>query len=182
MCIVVTPPASASSNCGSCGQMACSDETSAGFGLVISLPSCSDSIPRAAQTPRCECVSMTPGVTHLPDASITTASEGAVTVAPTAATLPFCNRISPRSLAGPAAVRIVALRITVVRAVPGLYVDPYGLAGACWPAATAVDARMTATRIARMTRRIIQAQEQAAGGRQEAGGRRRQEGAGGGSR
>ena len=48
ICIVVTPPASASSNCGSCGQMACSDETSAVFGLVISLPSCSDSMPGAA--------------------------------------------------------------------------------------------------------------------------------------
>ena len=58
---------------------------------------------------------MTPGVTHLPLASITTASAGASTVWPTAATLPFCSRIDPRSIAGPAAVRIVALRMTVAR-------------------------------------------------------------------
>jgi hypothetical protein len=37
--MAVTPPASASSNCGSCGQIECSAHTSAVFGLVISLPS-----------------------------------------------------------------------------------------------------------------------------------------------
>ena len=46
--IVVTPPARARSNCGSCGQIACSAETSAVFGFVSSLPSCSDSMPGAA--------------------------------------------------------------------------------------------------------------------------------------
>ena len=66
ICIVVTPPASASSNCGSCGQIECSAQTSAVSGLVISLPSCSDSMPAPEYTPRCECVSMMPGVTHLP--------------------------------------------------------------------------------------------------------------------
>ena len=60
-----------------------------------------------------------PGVTHLPVASMTAASAGALTVAPTAATLPFCSRIEPRSMTGPAAVRIVALRMTVVRAASG---------------------------------------------------------------
>src|SRR5205085_12557523 len=48
ICIVVTPPASERSNCGSCGQSECSAETSAVLGLVISLPSCSDSTPGAA--------------------------------------------------------------------------------------------------------------------------------------
>src|SRR3954471_18682644 len=66
---------------------------------------------------------MMPGVTHLPLASITTASAGALTVCPTAATLPSWRRIAPRSITGPAAVRMVALRITVVRDGSGLYVD-----------------------------------------------------------
>ena len=48
ICMVVTPPASARSNCGSCGQIECSADTSAVFGLVISLPSCCDSMPGAA--------------------------------------------------------------------------------------------------------------------------------------
>ena len=55
-------------------------------------------MPGAAYTPRCECVSMTPGVIHLPLASMTSASAGAVTVCPTAAILPFCSRIDPRSI------------------------------------------------------------------------------------
>ena len=58
---------------------------------------------------------MMPGVTHLPAASIEIASAGALTVWPTAVTRPSCSRIAPRSIAGPAAVRIVALRMTVVR-------------------------------------------------------------------
>ena len=41
------------------------------------------------------------------------ASAGAMTSARRRATLPFCSRIAPRSIAGPAAVRIVALRMTV---------------------------------------------------------------------
>ena len=60
------------------------------------MPSCSDSMPGAAYTPRWECVSMTPGVTHFPFASITTASAGALTVCPTAAILPFCRSSDPR--------------------------------------------------------------------------------------
>ena len=59
-------------------------------------------------------MSITPGVTHLPVASMTVASAGAFTVWPTAATLPFWSRSDPRSIAGPAAVRIVALRMSVV--------------------------------------------------------------------
>src|SRR3954447_7794229 len=125
ICMVVTPPASDRSNWGCCGQMECSADTSAVFGLVTSLPSCSDSIPGAAYTPRCECVSMIPGVTHFAVASITTASAGAFTVCPTAATLPSRSRIDPCSIGGPAAVRIVASRISVVRDGNGLYVDAY---------------------------------------------------------
>ena len=39
MCSVVTPPASASPNCGSCGHTECSTHTFAVFGPDISLPS-----------------------------------------------------------------------------------------------------------------------------------------------
>jgi hypothetical protein len=57
-----------------------------------------------------------PGVTYFPPPSITTASAGAFTVAPTAATFPFCSKIAPFLMSGPAAVRMLTLRMTVVRA------------------------------------------------------------------
>ena len=40
---------------------------------------------------------------------------GAFTVAPTAAIFPFCIRIAPFLISGPAAVRMLTLRMTVVR-------------------------------------------------------------------
>src|SRR5688572_716632 len=69
---------------------------------------------------------MMPGVTHLPLASITWAPAGAFTVAPTALILPFSSRTAPLAITGPAAVRIVALRMTVGRDGNGWYVDAYG--------------------------------------------------------
>ena len=39
ICMVVTPPASARENCGSCGQTECSAQTLAVLGEVDSLPS-----------------------------------------------------------------------------------------------------------------------------------------------
>src|SRR5205085_11797664 len=95
--IVVTPPAMASGICGSCGQNECSAQTSAVTGCVASLPSDSANVPGAAYTPRCECTSITPGVTHLPVPSTTTASAGACTCAPvpTDTIRPSRNRIDP---------------------------------------------------------------------------------------
>src|SRR5713226_2258111 len=58
---------------------------------------------------------MMPGVTYLPAASITSASAGALTVAPTCATAPSSRRIAPPRMSGPAAVRMFALRITTGR-------------------------------------------------------------------
>ena len=58
---------------------------------------------------------MTPGVTQRPAASTTTASAGAARSRPTAATLPSRSSTDPPSIAGPAAVRTVALRIKVGR-------------------------------------------------------------------
>ena len=58
---------------------------------------------------------MIPGVTYLPAPSITSASAGELTVAPTAAIFPFWSRIAPFRIRGPAAVRMLTLRITVVR-------------------------------------------------------------------
>src|SRR5690348_8583542 len=58
-------------------------------------------------------MSMIPGVTNLPVPSMTTASAGASTDAPTAAIFPSRSRIAPLWTAGPAAVRIVTLRMTV---------------------------------------------------------------------
>src|SRR5687767_537387 len=63
-----------------------------------------------------------PGVMYFPAPSITTASAGASTVAPTAAIFPFCMRIAPFLISGPAAVRMLTLRISVVRDGNGAYV------------------------------------------------------------
>src|SRR5213080_3269989 len=93
--IVVTPPAIASGICGTCGQNECSAQTSAVTGRVASLPSDSANVPGAAYTPICECVSITPGVTHLPVPSTTVASLGASTFVPTATIRPLRNRIEP---------------------------------------------------------------------------------------
>ena len=69
-------------------------------------------------------MSMMPGVTYFPCASIvTTKSAGVATFAPTATILPPRSRIEPLRIAGPAAVRIVALRISVARDGNGAYVD-----------------------------------------------------------
>src|SRR5919109_1280499 len=65
---------------------------------------------------------MRPGVTNLPLPSITTASDGASTELPTATIFPSRIRIEPFSTRGPAAVRIVALRMTVGREGNGVYV------------------------------------------------------------
>src|ERR1043166_3857666 len=76
----------------------------------------------------CECTSMIPGVTYLPVPSITTASAGAVIDVPTAAIFPLRNSTEPFAIEGPAAVMIVALRISVVRLGNGLYVLGKGFA------------------------------------------------------
>jgi hypothetical protein len=60
-------------------------------------------------------VSISPGVTYLPAPSSTTASAGASTDWPTAAIFPSRRRIAPSRIVGPAAVRMVTLRITVGR-------------------------------------------------------------------
>src|SRR5438105_6399551 len=70
----------------------------------------------------CECVSMMPGVRNFPVPSMTTASAGALTLAPTWVILPFVSTTAPFRIVGPAAVRIVTLRMTVVRAANGRYV------------------------------------------------------------
>lgn len=57
-----------------------------------------------------------------------TASGGASTDAPTATIFPLRSRIDASCIAGPAAVRIVAPRMTVVRDVNGVYVLGKGFA------------------------------------------------------
>src|SRR5882762_1994431 len=94
-CMVVTPPASTRGNCGSCGQTECSAHTLAVTGLVASFPSLFASTPGAGYTPTCECTSMMPGVTYLPVPSITKASAGAFTDAPTATILPSRSNTEP---------------------------------------------------------------------------------------
>src|SRR4051812_41795358 len=116
-CSVVTPPARLRGNWGSCGHTECSTQTWAVTGFVASLTSSSwaPRLPGTPPAPMCECVSMTPGVTYLPVPSMTTASAGASTVAPTATIFPSRTTRAPWGMRGPAAVRIVALRITVGR-------------------------------------------------------------------
>ena len=69
-----------------------------------------------------------PGVTYFPVPSMTTASAGAFTVAPTETTFPSCMRIVPFRMSGPAAVKMFTLRITVGRDGYGVYVLGNGLA------------------------------------------------------
>src|ERR1700716_886229 len=74
-------------------------------------------------------MSMIPGVTYLPRPSIVrTASAGAAMFAPTATILPLRIRIDPLRIAGPAAVKIVAFRISVACDGNRTYVDGYGSA------------------------------------------------------
>src|SRR5687767_4189208 len=70
----------------------------------------------------CEWLSMRPGVTNFPEPSITMASAGASTVAPTPAIFPSRKRIAPFTTRGPTAVNIVTFRITVGRDGSGVYV------------------------------------------------------------
>src|SRR5215218_7193470 len=65
---------------------------------------------------------MMPGVTYLPVPSSTMASVGAVTLVPTSAILPSRRSRLPPRMVGPAAVRIVTLRINVGRDANGRYV------------------------------------------------------------
>src|ERR1051325_10582524 len=76
----------------------------------------------------CECTSIIPGVTYFPDPSITNASAGAATAVPTAIIFPSRSNTEPFVIVGPAAVMIVALRISVVRRGKGLYVLGNGFA------------------------------------------------------
>src|SRR5687767_4859521 len=122
ICAVVIPPARARGNCGSCGHTECSAHTFAVTGLVASFPSLFACTPGAAYTPMCECVSTIPGVTNLPAPSITIASAGASTDAPTAAILPSRSRIAPFTMRGPTAVQMVTFRMTVARDGNGVYV------------------------------------------------------------
>src|SRR5690349_16113685 len=63
-----------------------------------------------------------PGVSHLPCPSITTASDGASTLAPTLTIFPSRMSSAPLRMTGPAAVRMLTLRTTVVREGKGRYV------------------------------------------------------------
>ena len=109
---------------------------------------------------------MMPGVTHRPLASTTTASAGAGTVWPTATILPSLSRTDPRSMIGPAAVRIVALRMSVGRDGSRAYVDGYASwtiapcapgadAGCCARTAGGTAARAMARAVAAVKRRRI---------------------------
>ena len=60
-------------------------------------------------------MSMTPGVTNLPVPSTTSASGGAVTLAPTAAILPSRSRMLPVDVPALVAVMIVAFRMNTGR-------------------------------------------------------------------
>src|SRR5690606_30382610 len=88
ICSEVTPPASAAAKPGSCGQTECSAQTLAVTGEVASLPSLCARTPGLGYTPRCECTSMMPGVTHLPVASTRVAPAGSSSPAPTATMRP----------------------------------------------------------------------------------------------
>jgi len=108
ICREVTPPASAAWKPGSCGQIECSAQTCAVLGEVASLPSLCALAPGLGYTPRCEWMSMMPGVTHLPVASTRTASAGTSRLVPTATILPSRNSTSAPSRRVPVPVSTVA--------------------------------------------------------------------------
>ena len=107
ICSVVTPPASAVTNPGSCGHTLCSAQTSAVLGAVASLPSECEGVPGDGYTPRCECTSMTPGVIQRPLAS-TIVAPSALRPLPTAWILPSLIRTSALSRRSPVPVSTVA--------------------------------------------------------------------------
>src|SRR5687768_16246595 len=113
ICMLVTPPSSAASNPGSCGQIACSAQAWGVTGSTISLPSLCALTPGLGYTPRWECTSINPGVTQRPFASITVAPAGAVSCVPTPAILPSTMSTSPLSMRVPVPVSTVAPRISV---------------------------------------------------------------------
>ena len=108
ICRLVTPPASAASKPGSCGQIECSAQTLGVTGEVASLPSLCAFMPGLGYTPRCEWMSMMPGVTHLPRASTRIASAGASRLLPIATILPSRINTSASSSRVPVPVRTVA--------------------------------------------------------------------------
>jgi hypothetical protein len=81
-------------------------------GSVFSLPSLRLGVPGAAYTPMWLWVSMSPGVTNLPVPSTTVVPGGTVVSRPTATTLPFAKRMDAPVSSVPAAVRMVALRMS----------------------------------------------------------------------
>jgi hypothetical protein len=87
--IVVTPPASCQYSVGMSWRMTSVMRTSAVIELVPSL---------IASAPACECSSMIPGITYLPEASITCAPAGTATSGPTAAIFPSRITIVPRGI------------------------------------------------------------------------------------
>ena len=111
-CSEVMPPASAAAKPGSCGQTECSAHTFGVTGAVISLPSLCALTPGLGYTPRCECTSMMPGVTHLPVPSTRVASAGACSAVPTATILPSRSSTSASSRRWPVPVSTVACWIS----------------------------------------------------------------------
>ena len=117
--IEVTPPSSAVSKPGSTGQIECSAQTLAVTGEVASLPSSMPETPGLGYTPRCEWMSMMPGVSVLPFASTTRAPSGGVRPVPMAAIFPPVTSTSVFSRRSPVPVSTVAPRIRTGAAVAG---------------------------------------------------------------
>ena len=107
ICKDVIPPARAVTKPGSCGQTLCSAHTSAVLGAVASFPSEWALTLGAGYTPRCECTSITPGVIHIPFASITIISS-ATKFGPIASIFPSLRIISVFSKRSPLPVSTVA--------------------------------------------------------------------------
>ncbi len=109
----VTPPATARSMVGSCGQNASAVSTSGVLGALASLPSSVPTVSIIGYTPMCECVSMRPGVTNLPAPSITIDPVGAGrSPSATTAILPLSRMMVPPTIVLPVPSMSVAPWIT----------------------------------------------------------------------
>jgi len=104
------------------------------IGAVASLPSALAATPGDEYTPMCEWVSINPGVTNLPVASITFAPLGTLVRAlPTYVMAPPSSTRVPWSMRLPVAVRMVALLMTItcawsflVAALSGVFAGRFG--------------------------------------------------------
>ena len=138
---VVTPSARAFRNCPLSGPEPSGwmESMTRSWGVTGSLISLSSVTPPDGPRPRCECESMSPGVTTQPAASMTRAPSGTITSAPTSRIFPFAMSTVPLAISPLVTVRMRAFVIATTswapRLQPGLAGSRHGASGRGGPRA-----------------------------------------------